>query len=184
MTSAPGLTYQEVKALDPCADSFRRVTELLGGAEQWNGKKISAREAREAGATYDDILWAACRLARADTDVERRLRLFAADCAARVLHLFERERPTDMRPRNAIIAARQFVRGEITKDTVVVAKDAAREAADETSGDPAWDAAWVAIGAVTGIVFWIDERAWQFDRMIARLSEEEPEDYPLPEPPR
>ena len=38
---------------------------------------------------------------------------WAADCAQRVLRLFEDERPADQRPRNAIARARAFSRGEL-----------------------------------------------------------------------
>ena len=41
------------------------------------------------------------------------LSLWAADCAEHVLHLFEAIRPNDSRPRQAIEAARAWVRGEI-----------------------------------------------------------------------
>ena len=39
------------------------------------------------------------------------LALWAADCAAHVLHHFEAEQPDDLRPRQAIEAARSWVRG-------------------------------------------------------------------------
>lgn len=156
-----GLTYPEFEALSPCADSKRRVVRLLGGAKAWNGNSISAAAAREAGATFEDIVWAASAVARNDKDVERRIRLWVADCAARVLHIFEKERPRDDRPRLAIIASRQFARGEI--------------------GDAAWaaarDAAWAARDAARDA-----EETWQFDRLIMWLSEDEPQDWPLSEP--
>jgi len=41
------------------------------------------------------------------------LALWAADCAEHVLGLFERERPGDLRPRQAIEAARAWKRGEV-----------------------------------------------------------------------
>ena len=41
------------------------------------------------------------------------LALWAADCAAHVLPLFEQVRPDDPRPRQAIEAARAWVRGEL-----------------------------------------------------------------------
>ena len=44
-----GLTYPELKALFPCEESFSRITKLLGGPRKWNGRKISAVEARAAG---------------------------------------------------------------------------------------------------------------------------------------
>ena len=44
----------------------------------------------------------------------RLLALWAADCAAHVLPLFEAVRPDDPRPREAIAAARAWTRGELT----------------------------------------------------------------------
>jgi hypothetical protein len=43
----------------------------------------------------------------------RLLALWAADCAEHVLHLFEDIQPNDDRPRQAIEAARAWVRGEV-----------------------------------------------------------------------
>lgn len=74
------------------------------------------------------------------TTDERNLRLFAADCAEDVLHLFEEAFPRDDRPRKAIEAARMFARGEIG----AAAWDAARDAACYAAGDAAGDAAWCA----------------------------------------
>ena len=70
---------------------------------------------------------------------DRTLRLFAADCAEDVLHLFEAVCPGDDRPRQAIAAARQFANGEISA--------AARAAAGAAAGPAAWAAARAAAGA-------------------------------------
>ncbi len=49
------------------------------------------------------------------TDSDHRLHaLWAATCAAHVLHYFETEQPRDMRPRAAIDAIRAWTRGEIS----------------------------------------------------------------------
>lgn len=49
------------------------------------------------------------------TDADRRIvAAWAADCAERVLPLFEREVPDDDRTRDAIARARAFARGELT----------------------------------------------------------------------
>jgi hypothetical protein len=49
------------------------------------------------------------------SEADRRLvAVWAADCAERVLGLFEAEAPEDGRPRNAIIRTRAFARGELT----------------------------------------------------------------------
>jgi hypothetical protein len=56
---------------------------------------------------------------------------WAADCAARVLSLFEASRPADLRPRRAIEAARAWARGEIkcaaARAAAVAAHTAARD---------------------------------------------------------
>lgn len=46
-------------------------------------------------------------------DDHHRLALWAADCAEHVLPLFERQRPADSRPREAIEHIRAWVRGEV-----------------------------------------------------------------------
>lgn len=94
------LTYDQLIELDPCEDRLVFVKKKLGGPRKWNGKKITAAQARKAGIPFDDILWAASSLARKDEDVERRLRFFMADCAAHVLHIYEKT-GTSEAPRNA-----------------------------------------------------------------------------------
>lgn len=64
----------------------------------------------------------------------RQLASWAADCAERVLPLFERERLGDDRPRRAIEQARAWARGEITMTAAREAAYAAHDAAREASG--------------------------------------------------
>ena len=83
-------------------------------------------------------------------NIERELRLFAADCAEHVLYIFERECPNDDRPRQAIQAARDFANGKIRDAARDAAGAAARDAAGAPAGDAAWDAARAAAGAAAG----------------------------------
>jgi len=62
------------------------------------------------------------------------LAVWAADCAEHVLHLFEQARPTDDRPRRAIVQARAWTRGEITMTQARTAAFAANAAAREVTG--------------------------------------------------
>lgn len=56
------------------------------------------------------------------SDMERRLVAhWAADCAARVLHLFETQRPADPRPRAAIARTRAFAEGTLA--TAIAIRD-------------------------------------------------------------
>lgn len=64
----------------------------------------------------------------------RLLAVWAADCAERVLHLFEKAHPRDERPRRAIEQARAWARNEITMTQARRAAYAAHDAAGEASG--------------------------------------------------
>ena len=69
------------------------------------------------------------------TDSDHRLlALWAAACAEHVLHLFESERPADLRPRQAIEQNRAWVRGEIKMSQARAAAGAANAAARDLSG--------------------------------------------------
>jgi hypothetical protein len=72
-------------------------------------------------------------LRRLDAWNDATARLFSADCAERVLPIWERQYPEDSRPRDTIIAARAFARGEITQADRAVAYSAVYAAADSAS---------------------------------------------------
>lgn len=76
---------------------------------------------------------------------QRALALWAAECAAHVLPLFERTCPRNHAPRTAIEAARAWVRGEIRVGAARTAALAAHAAARATN-DPAARAAARAAG--------------------------------------
>ena len=67
-------------------------------------------------------------------DDHHRLATWAADCAEHVLRLFERERPTDDRPRRAIESARAWTRGEVTMTEARAAGGHAMAAARDLRG--------------------------------------------------
>jgi hypothetical protein len=67
-----------------------------------------------------------------DTD-HHLLALWAAGCAEHVLHYFDRVRPEDSRPREAIDAARAWVRGEMRMGDARKAAFASNAAAREVS---------------------------------------------------
>jgi hypothetical protein len=62
------------------------------------------------------------------------LALWAADCAAHVLPLFEAARPDDDRPRRAIALGRAWTRGEVTMTQARTAAGHANAAARDLSG--------------------------------------------------
>ena len=73
-------------------------------------------------------------LAKPDLADQKKLALWAADCAERVLPYFEAQQPDDTRPRQAIAAVRAWQRGELTVSQARAAAFAAHAAARETSG--------------------------------------------------
>jgi len=77
--------------------------------------------------------------------------LWAAECAERVLHYFEKEYPRDDRPRKAIEAARAWVRGEIKVGEARAAAIAAHAAARDAE-NPAARAAARAAGHAAATV--------------------------------
>jgi hypothetical protein len=58
-------------------------------------------------------------------NIDRELRLYAADSAERVLYLWERKYPRDLRPRVCIETARRFANGQATKEELAKAARAA-----------------------------------------------------------
>ncbi len=155
-------------------------------------------EVSEAISTEGDVEAGFVRVSRerrllAVRDLRSDLRLFACDCAERVLHLYEREYLGDDRPRRAIQVARDHAcdratAGELRSAWILAgsAVDAARsggaarcaamsawgsatERAEDAALTAIWPAGWVVADgkdAVGGA-----ERAWQrtlFSRMIER----------------
>jgi hypothetical protein len=133
MQTTPTLTWKAILAFDPCPEERDAIRRKLAKAfPDYRARALTLADAAAAGASFDQLIWAAGRAAEADPDCARRIRLFGADCAARVAHI-----ANDPRSTAAIVAARQFARGEIDD----AAWDAARAAAWDAARDAAWDAA-------------------------------------------
>ena len=111
----------------------------------------------------DDVLWA-LRAVPAEQEAERDrvARLYACDCAERVLPLWLARYPDDDRPAQAIAASRRYARGEAT------AKERAA----------AWAAAWAAARAAARAAAeaaaeaaaWAAEREWQTEALRRALT--------------
>jgi hypothetical protein len=85
------------------------------------------------------------------SESDRRLvAAWAADCAERVLPLFEREAPGDERPRDGIARARAFARGELDAAREIRRRFVAGRAAQGVSSPAARAAAWSA-GQASGV---------------------------------
>ena len=128
----PGKWMSDVKDPVCCERGYHLVTaiQLLAwldreGLEVWEAEGAGAHTEQE-----DKSAWERARLVqKVGVWTERTARLFAADCAEAVLHIFEGDRPGDDRPRKAIEAARAFAFGQIDSPARDAAGAAARAAA-------------------------------------------------------
>lgn len=85
------------------------------------------------------------------SEADRRVvAIWAADCADRVLSLFEAEAPTDDRPRDAISRTRAFARGEVDTGDQIRRRFVGGRAAHAVSS-PAAVAAARAAGQASGV---------------------------------
>jgi hypothetical protein len=144
-TWTPGEWMPEVEGeLKPCRNGYHVVTleQLL----DWLGERIFEVEVGDEIVHEDNkSVTRTCRLTRECTGWnERTARLFACDCAERVLYLFEARYPDDDRPRKAIEIARRYAEGRATVWELNTARDAAWAAAEAV----AWEAGWGAREAV------------------------------------
>jgi hypothetical protein len=134
------------KKLSPCEYGYHLVKrEHL---VQWLGPAIFEAECHpNAPFIYDSTkgVTSQARLVRRLDWGEKKQRLFACDCAERVLPIFEKKQPNDKRPRAAIEVARRHATGQATDKEL----DAAMAAAMAAAWDAAWAArdAWAAAGA-------------------------------------
>ena len=110
----------------PCERGYHLVTH--DQAMPWLRREATVWEAEGRGAHVgqaDKSVWAKARLIRKLLWSPQIAALFAADCAERVLPLFEQQYPQDDRPRKAIEAARAWAHGELTTAASASAADAA-----------------------------------------------------------
>ena len=94
-------TLAEIRAQQPCASGWRTLTTALGSDYRDTTPLPLSRIVDTNG--ISDALWA---LVHVCPDGKRIAVKFAADCAERVLPIWEARYPDDDRPRKAIEAAR------------------------------------------------------------------------------
>lgn len=160
-------TLQQIQDAEACKPRYKHLREALGMDFGMTTELPLTRILETNGRA--DVLWA---LDNAIDGGDKILRLWAADCAAHVHHIWLKTYPNDTRPAEAIKAARQFARGEITAAAWAAAVAAARDAAVDAEVAAARDAAWAAAGAAAGAAAVAAEEQWQTDRLIAYLKDD------------
>ena len=156
--------------LKPCVSGLHlcREQDLV----HWLGQVIWEAEVHPDAVVIeaeDKVVVSRARVVRRlDTWNDRTARLFAADCAERVVHLCG----DDPRPREAIEAARRYANGEATDDELAAARDAAWSAAARAAArDAAWDAARAAARDAVWDAVWDAARDAEYRWQTARLME-------------
>jgi hypothetical protein len=139
----PGKWMPKIEKVIPCESGYHlcREEDLI----LWLNEEIYEAEGRGEFIRHDnnkDVFGEARLIRKLEGWNKKSKRLFAADCAERVLPIFEKEYPTDSRPRKAIEASRKFANRKITMKNMTIAGDAAGAA-----GDAAWAARNAAWGA-------------------------------------
>ena len=139
------INRKELVEFEACEDGLDKFTEIH------SDKTVKLSDCFKSN-TLGDVFWLLEVLESKEllSDLQiKDLRLYAADVAESVLHIFEKEHPDDNRPRLAIKAARDFANGLIDEDTLAAASDAAWAAARAAdwaaaraaASDAAWSAA-------------------------------------------
>ena len=145
-------TLNKIKAQSPCKNGWDVLLNHLGKTQAYDEPLSIATIIKSNG--IQDAVWAL----RAVEGNDKEIKLFAADCAESVLHIYEKQYPNDDLPRKAIQAARDYANGVIGKDVLAAARTAARDAAGDAAGtaarDAAWDAAGTAAWAAAGDAAW------------------------------
>lgn len=131
----PGKWMPEIKDVRCCQRGYHLVEASY--LPSWLRKDCTIWVAEGRGATHtnttDKTAYAQARLLRRQYLSECDMRLFAADCAERVLPLFLVKRPNDDRPAKAIEAARRLARGEISVDDAAATRAAYAAYAADTA---------------------------------------------------
>ena len=188
----PGAWMPEVQGdLELCANGYH-LTDTDHLLDWLNASVYEAEPSKEMLEGNDKIVCRSVRLLRKMHWDDRVARLFACDCAERVLPIYEKDYPKDKRPRQAIEVARRYAEGKASDSELAAARaaawdeawTAAWDAARTAAWDAAWDAAWAAARDAAGDAAWAaawdaagdaagdKEHKWQVKRLMWYLGDE------------
>jgi len=110
MISPLQITFNLLKSHNVHNSLYYILSEFVGGDELYGSDTLINMNTVMRALTLEDAVWT---LRATTQDSSKVCRLFAADCAESVLHIFEEKYPDDKQPRNAIQSARDFANGLI-----------------------------------------------------------------------
>ena len=165
-------TFALLHKHNACEGRYKHLAKSLGGIRAYGRTQpIPLLKILETNGLADTLWCLRAVLEEQAAERDRLARIFACDCAERVLPIFEKGWPDDIRPRQAIEDARRFAKGLATKDEMTAAFSAAWIVARAGSWS-AWVAtfsaawvAWIAALAVSEhlleVAPWSGEEEWQ-----------------------
>jgi hypothetical protein len=160
MTYNSTTTLERIRAASPCEDGWRKLLAHLGKTKA-DDEPLDLLTILDSNG-MDDALWV---LSYAMPD-DRLARHFQAWCTEQVLHLFEAQRPADMRVRDQIAMLRNDSASAAARDA---ARDAAGAAARAAARAAAGDAARAAARAAAWAAAW-DAQEKQLRKMIGGIA--------------
>lgn len=140
------INIELIKSLNPCECGYKN---LIKHYPDFSGSEIDFLNLENI--PHEDKLWI---ILRENFIPENDLHELACVFAERVLPIFERELPKDLRPRKAIEAKRKWIKKEITSVELAAAGSAV--------GSAARDAVWSAVGPAARDA----EERFQLDHLI------------------
>lgn len=104
------VTRARLRDINVCPSGYRKLGEFLGGWDNWGDSPISALSALEALGVVDTV-WGLEAVDKQEI-IKSIARIFACDCAERVMPLFTDQRPDDKRVEHLILQARALEPGK------------------------------------------------------------------------
>ena len=120
-------TLAKIRACSPCESGYTKLVKHLGGVKAYGADTPINLLTILTSNGVPDMLW--CLRATNEEDGKRIASQLAIEFAAEVLPIFERRYPDDLRPRQAIQAARDYLAGKIDVAALRQARSAAAAAA-------------------------------------------------------
>jgi len=164
------ITFERARKARACSERYKFLAKKLGGIRKYGkNTQIPLDKVLEICGLYD-TLWA---LRCVIEPVDKEIRLFACDCAERVLPIFEKYYPNNNRIRKVIEVSREYAYGRATIKELIAARAAAWAATSAAASAAAWAAAsaaaWAAASAATSDAASDAEREWQKNRLLKMI---------------
>lgn len=119
----PGNWMPKVQGdLELCENGYH-LTDAQHLPEWLNANIYEAEPSKEIIVGDNNVVCRSVRLLKKTSWDDHLARLFACDCAERLLPLYERDCPDDSRPRRALEVARLYLDGKVDKRELIAARD-------------------------------------------------------------